>query len=941
MSMDDFSFVVNSDIQAIEDLYRQYQKDPGSVDQGFAIFFKGFDFALKNFQPSVGQVINKEFNVINLIHGYRQRGHLFTKTNPVRTRRQYFPTLDIENFGLNQTDLDTVFEAGNLIGIGPSPLRSIIEHLQQTYCLSVGVEYLYIRIPEVVNWLREKMESVKNLPDYSPAKKKNIYRQLKRAVGFEDFIHKKFVGQKRFSLEGSEGLIPGLSAVIQKGAELGAEEFVFGMAHRGRLNVLSNILGKPYRNIFKEFVADEYDDHISLGDVKYHLGYDNFLITENNKKVRLCLLPNPSHLEAVTPVAEGLARSRIEHAYNNDFKRVVPIIIHGDAAIAGQGVVYEVVQMAKLPGYKTGGTIHVVVNNQVGFTTNYLEARSSTYCTDVGKVTGCPVFHVNGDDAEAVVYTFELAMAFRQRFNTDVFIDILAYRKYGHNEGDEPRFTQPTLYKTIASHPNPRDIYGKLLVQQGHLSKDELNALNTEFENYLEEELLASREIKKMSISRFLPDLWADFRYSQSCDCEALVQTGVHIDELTKLGDKINHLPEDKPFFAKVHKILDDRKKMLNKGVVDWALGELLAYASLVSEGHPVRLSGQDSERGTFAHRHASFTLEDMNERFTPLKQLDSENASFNAYNSPLSEYGVMGFEYGYALGVPKGLTIWEAQFGDFSNVAQVIIDQYISSAEEKWGLMNGLVLFLPHGFEGQGPEHSSARLERYLAVSARNNMQVLNCTTPANLFHALRRQVKRDFRTPMVVFTPKSLLRHPQVISAVDELENGHFQPVIDDNSVNPEAVKRLVFCSGKIYYDLLARQKELNAKDIALIRVEQLHPFPKQSIQSVFDKYSKALLALWVQEEPENMGAWNYIRSQLPDRHLVPVARIASGSPATGLAGLHNIGQNEIINKVFKKCHCDLKLPYCSLECMEGKTREEILKQHNYFNEPTRFSI
>lgn len=939
--MDDFSFVVNSDIQAIEDLYRQYQKDPGSVDQGFSIFFKGFDFALKNFQPSVGQVINKEFNVINLIHGYRQRGHLFTKTNPVRTRRQYFPTLDIENFGLNQADLDTVFEAGNLIGIGPAPLHAIIEHLQQTYCLSVGVEYLYIRIPEVVNWLREKMESVKNLPDYSPAKKKNIYRQLKRAVGFEDFIHKKFVGQKRFSLEGSEGLIPGLSAVIQKGAELGAEEFIFGMAHRGRLNVLSNILGKPYRNIFKEFVADEYDDHISLGDVKYHLGYDNFLITENDKKVRLCLLPNPSHLEAVTPVAEGLARSRIEHAYNNDFKRVVPIIIHGDAAIAGQGVVYEVVQMAKLPGYKTGGTIHVVVNNQVGFTTNYLEARSSTYSTDVGKVTGCPVFHVNGDDAEAVVYTFELAMAFRQHFNTDVFIDILAYRKYGHNEGDEPRFTQPTLYKTIASHPNPRDIYGKLLVQQGHLSKDELNVLNTEFENYLEEELLASREIKKMSISRFLPDLWADFRYSQSCDCEAVVQTGVRVDELTKLGEKINHLPDDKPFFAKVHKILDDRKKMLNKGVVDWALGELLAYASLVSEGHPVRLSGQDSERGTFAHRHASFTLEDMNERFTPLKQLDSENASFNAYNSPLSEYGVMGFEYGYALGVPKGLTIWEAQFGDFSNVAQVITDQYISSAEEKWGLMNGLVLFLPHGFEGQGPEHSSARLERYLAVSARNNMQVLNCTTPANLFHALRRQVKRDFRTPMVVFTPKSLLRHPQVISEIDELENGHFQPIIDDTSVNPKSVKRLVFCSGKIYYDLLARQKELNAKDIALIRVEQLHPFPKQSIQSVFEKYSKALLALWVQEEPENMGAWNYVRSQLPDRHLVPVARIASGSPATGLAGLHNIGQNEIINKVFKKCHCDLKLPYCSLECMEGKTREEILKQHNYFNEQPRFSI
>ena len=939
--MDDFSFVGNSDIQAIEDLYKQYLNDPQSVDPGFAIFFKGFDFAIKNLQPSVGHVINKEFNVINLIHGYRQRGHLFTKTNPVRARRQYFPTLDIENFELSETDLDTVFEAGNLIGIGPSSLRNILEHLQQTYCLSVGVEYLYVRIPEVVDWLRHKMESVRNLPDYSAGKKRDIFRQLKRAVGFEDFVHKKFVGQKRFSLEGSEGLIPGLFAVIQKGATLGVDEFVFGMAHRGRLNVLSNILGKPYRNIFKEFVADEYDENISLGDVKYHLGYDNFLITENNKKVRLCLLPNPSHLEAVTPVAEGLARARIEHAYEGDYNRVVPVIIHGDAAIAAQGVVYEVVQMAKLPGYRTGGTIHVVINNQVGFTTNYLEARSSTYCTDVGKVAGSPVFHVNGDDAEAIVYTFELAMEYRQRFHTDVFIDILSYRKYGHNEGDEPRFTQPTLYKAIASHPNPRDIYGKALLNHQLMSNEEMNLLVGEFESYLEEELLASREIKKMSISRFLPDLWSSYRYSQPSDYEAVVKTGVKRKEILNLGEVLNHLPDDKPFFAKVHKILDDRKKMMADGRIDWALGELLAYASIVREGHPVRLSGQDSERGTFAHRHASFTLEDMNERYTPLKQFNTPVASFNAYNSPLSEYGVMGFEYGYALGTPKGLTIWEAQFGDFSNVAQVVIDQYISSAEEKWGLMNGLVLFLPHGFEGQGPEHSSARLERYLAISARHNMQVMNFTTPANMFHALRRQVKRDFRIPMIVFTPKSLLRHPMAVSSLDDLEKGSFQEVIDDDSVKPKSVKRLVFCTGKIYYDLLARQKELNATDIALIRIEQLHPFPKKAIQSVFEKYSKAILSLWVQEEPENMGAWTYIRSQLPDRYLVPVARLASGSPATGLAGLHNIGQNEIIDKVFKKCYCDLKLPYCSLDCMEGKTREEILKQHYYFNEPSRFSI
>lgn len=939
--MDDFSFVGNSDIQAIEDLYRQYQDDPESVDPGFAVFFKGFDFALKNFQPSVGQVINKEFNVINIIQGYRQRGHLFTKTNPVRTRRQYFPTLDIENFGLTEADLDTVFEAGNLIGIGPSSLRTIITHLQQTYCLSVGVEYLYVRIPEVVNWLRDKMESVRNLTDYSADKKRGIYKYLKRAVGFEDFVHKKFVGQKRFSLEGTEGLIPGLMAVIQKGATLGVDEFVFGMSHRGRLNVLTNILGKPYRNVFKEFVADEYDEHISLGDVKYHLGYDNYFIAENNKKVRLCLLPNPSHLEAVTPVALGLARARIEQVYEGDYSRVVPIIIHGDAAIAGQGVVYEVVQMAKLPGYRTGGTIHVVVNNQVGFTTNYLEARSSTYCTDVGKVTGSPVFHVNGDDAEAIVYTFELAMEYRQRFKTDVFIDILSYRKYGHNEGDEPRFTQPTLYKAIALHPNPRDIYGAALLNQGVFDEVGVKLLVDEFESYLEEEFLASKEIKKMSISRFLPDVWSPYRYSQECDCEAIVKTGVNKEALLKLGEVINNLPDDKQFFAKVHKILNDRREMLANNRADWALGELLAYASLVAEGNSVRLSGQDSERGTFAHRHASFTLEDMNERYTPLKQFDTKEAYFNAYNSPLSEYGVLGFEYGYALGTPKGLTIWEAQFGDFSNVAQVVIDQYISSAEEKWGLMNGLVLFLPHGFEGQGPEHSSARLERYLNISARNNMQVLNCTTPANLFHALRRQVKRDYRMPMVVFTPKSLLRHPLVVSTLDELEDGYFKEVIDDESVSSKSVKRLVFCSGKIYYDLLARQKELNATDIALIRIEQLHPFPQKTVQAIFKKYPKALLSLWVQEEPENMGAWNYIRSQLPDCHLVPVARLASGSPATGLAGLHNIGQNEIINKVFKKCHCELKLPYCNLECMEGKSREEILKQHNYFNEPPRFSI
>lgn len=938
--MDEFSFVSNSEIGAIEALYQQYKEDPASVDPGYLNFFKGFDFALANLSLAGGEEIGKEFKVINLIHGYRQRGHLFTQTNPVRARRRYFPTLDIENFGLEEGDLDQVFQAGIQIGIGPAKLRDIIQHLKDTYCLSIGVEFLYVRKPEIVEWLRDKMESVKNLPSFDADKKKSIYRYLKRAVGFETFVHKKFVGQKRFSLEGSEVLIPGVRALIDKGAQLGVNEFVFGMAHRGRLNVLTNVLGKPYRNVFKEFVADEYDDNISLGDVKYHLGFDN-VTDSGDKRVRLMLLPNPSHLETVTPVAEGLSRARIDHGYKGDYDKVVPVIIHGDAAVATQGVVYEVLQMAKLPGYMTGGTIHVVVNNQVGFTTNYLEARSSTYCTDVGKVTNCPVFHVNGDDAEAIVYVFELAMEYRQKFHSDVFIDILSYRKYGHNEGDEPRFTQPTLYKIIASHPNPRDIYGQQLIRHGVLTEEEISQLNVEFESYLEEEFKASELIRKMSIGPFLPDLWKGYKYAVKGDFEVTYPTGVSKELLHKLFEKINSLPSDMQFFSKVYKILEDRKKLVESNKVDWAIAELLAYATLVDDGHPVRLSGQDSERGTFAHRHASFTLEDMNERYMPLRHLDKNPNSFHAYNSPLSEYGVLGFEYGHALGVPNGLNIWEAQFGDFTNVAQVIIDQYISSAEEKWGLMNGLVLYLPHGFEGQGPEHSSARIERFLNLSARNNMQVASLTTPANLFHVLRRQVKSEYRIPMVIFTPKSLLRHPMCVSTVEDLAQGSFQEVIDDDNVNMTSVSRLVFCSGKIYYDLLARKQELNARNVALVRIEQLHPFPRKQVQAILKKYEKVKLRLWVQEEPENMGAWNYIRSMMPSEDLVPVARIASASPATGLAGLHMVGQREIIEKVFKRCHCEKNLPYCNLQCMEGKSREEVLKTHYYFSANQRFSI
>jgi 2-oxoglutarate dehydrogenase E1 component len=941
--MDKFSFVGNSDIQAIDQLYQQYQEDPDSVDPGYRKFFEGFDFALQNYQQpaSTTGFVDKEFHVINLIHAYRQRGHLFTKTNPVRARRKYYPTLDLESFELSDKDLDTVFQAGNELGLGAVPLKEILAHLQQTYCQSVGVEYLYVRHPEMVSWLKRKMESVRNTPDFSPEKKKFIFKQLNMAVGFENFIHRKFVGQKRFSLEGAESLIPALNALISKGADLGAEEVMIGMAHRGRLNVLTNILRKPYANVFKEFVGDEYEAGISLGDVKYHLGFGNDIETETGKKVRVNLAPNPSHLETVAPVIEGISRSKIDHKYGKNFDKVVPVVIHGDAAIAGQGVVYEVVQMAQLRGYKTGGTIHMVINNQVGFTTNYLEARSSTYCTDVGKVTRSPVFHVNGDDVEALVYAVELAMEYRQQFHADVFIDILSYRKYGHNEGDEPRFTQPLLYKAIAKHKNPRDIYSLKLQEENILTKEESKIEAEVYNEGLELCLEASREIDKVVIQRFLNEDWSKYRYSENGDFAYSPETAVKKEQLVNLLERINHLPEDKKFFKKLHKIIDDRKRMVDEDRLDWALGELLAYASLLTEGHSVRLSGQDAERGTFAHRHAALTLEDTDKRYRPLQHISEDQATFKVYNSLLSEYGVMGFEYGYALAKPDGLTIWEAQFGDFYNVAQVIIDQYLSSAEEKWGLMNGLVLLLPHGFEGQGPEHSSARIERFLSLAARNNMQIVNCTTPANYFHVLRRQLKREFRVPLIVFTPKSLLRHPKCVSGLKDFEEGGFKEVIDDNNVNVDQVKRVVYCSGKIYFDLLARKEELEASDVAVVRLEQLHPFPKEQVEAINNKYANAILHLWVQEEPENMGPWNYIRTKMTDVELIPVARIASGSPATGLNGLHLIGQKEIVNKVFKKCHCERQLKYCGLQCVEGKSRTEILKQHKYFEEPQRFSI
>ena len=903
--MDKFSQVGNQEIAAIEELYSSYLADPELVDSSWRNFFAGFEFARKNFADKKNVIhdekIDKEFAILNLIHGYRQRGHLFTKTNPVRARRSYSPTLDIENFGLQKSDLDSVFQAGNNIGIGPATLRAIIEHMEATYCQSIGVEYVFMRDPELIEWLKYKMESTRNSEQFTPEKQLHIYYHLKLAVGFENFIHKKFVGQKRFSLEGGEALIPALDAVIEHGAELGISEFVIGMAHRGRLNVLTNILEKPYEHIFKEYVGTEYEQGLYIGDVKYHLGYENEVETDCGKKVKLNLMPNPSHLETVAPLVQGMVRSRIDLNYEGDENKVAPIVIHGDAAIATQGVVYEVIQMSQLQGYKTGGTIHLVINNQVGFTTNYLDARSSTYCTDVAKVTRSPVFHVNGDDVEAIIFTVKLAMEFRQRFHSDVFIDILCYRKYGHNEGDEPRFTQPLLYKAIEKHPNPRDIYAEKLAALNVASIDETSRLNQDFDQFLETKYQESEKIEKVKVRRFLSGEYHGFENPTKTDLFKKIKTGVAKKELIRIAERINALPQHKKFFKKIDRIVEDRRMMILDNRLDWAMAELLAYGTLLEDGFPVRLSGQDSERGTFAHRHASFVVEDTDEKYYPLKNISDKQAKFHVYNSLLSEYGVLGYEYGYSLSTPNGLTIWEAQFGDFSNVAQVIFDQYISSAFEKWGMMNGLVMYLPHGYEGQGPEHSSARIERFLNLAVDNNMQVVVPTTPSNMFHLLRRHLLWKVRIPLVIFTPKSLLRHPMVTSSLDELADGSFHEVIEDHVSKPELITKLVFTYGKLYYDLHKRQSENGILNMAIVRVEQLFPFPAEQIKSIIAKYPKVETVFWVQDEPANMGTWPSIQRFLPDVSFKLVSRSASASPAGGLMYQHNSRLKKILDSVF----------------------------------------
>ena len=910
--MDRYSFLNSAHTEYFAELYDQYLEDPDIVEPSWRAFFQGFDFGVENgsSQALAGEVevpesVKKEFQVVKLIEGYRTRGHLFTKTNPVRDRRIYSPNLDVENFGLTEADLSTVFNAGSIVGIGPSTLATIIDHLQKTYCESIGVEYMYIRNVEKKEWIKKRLHQNENQPNFNSEQKKHILNKLNQAVSFENFLHTKYVGQKRFSLEGGESLIPALDALVLSADEKGIEEFVMGMAHRGRLNTLTNIFGKSPKDIFSEFDGKDYDELVFDGDVKYHMGWTSQIDPNNDgKKININLAPNPSHLETVGAVVEGIARAKIENKLNGDSSKVLPIIVHGDAAIAGQGIAYEIAQMSRLKGYSTGGTIHIVVNNQIGFTTNYLDARSSTYCTDVGKVTLSPVMHVNSDDAEAVVHAVLFALDFRMKFQADVFIDLLGYRKYGHNEGDEPRFTQPKLYKAIAAHKNPRDIYAEKLISQGVIDHKYLKKLEVDYKSSLEKNLQVSKKEQTTVVTPFMEDEWDGYHRVDELGMNPEIITAVDLKKLKLVADTISTLPENEKFLRKIERLIEDRKKMFNTtNKLDWAMGELLAYGTLLQEGFNVRLSGQDVERGTFSHRHAVLKAEASEEEIILLNQINSSSQGrFSVYNSLLSEYGVLGFDYGYAMASPNTLTIWEAQFGDFSNGAQIMIDQYLSAAEDKWKIQNGIVLLLPHGYEGQGAEHSSARIERYLQLCAKDNMYVANCTTPANFFHLLRRQMKGNFRKPLIVFTPKSLLRHPMAVSMVEDLTEGFFQRLIPDVLMDEKQVKKLVFCSGKFYYDLVDARAKKNLNDVAIVRIEQLFPLPFEEIQSEINRYVNLEEMVWAQEEPRNMGAWGYLLLQLPQASKMrPATRRYYGSPAAGSAARFRNRHQQVIDYVF----------------------------------------
>lgn len=912
--MKDFQYITNSSPAYIESLYLEFVQNPEAVDPEFRKFFEGFDFAVSQAKPGNGKAVVsaaataanvdwlREVSAYRMILGYRNKGHLIAKTNPIRKRRDRGANLDLGFFGFTEADLDKEFHAGQLIGLGTTTLRNILQHLEQCYAAHVGIEFKYISDQKKVNWLTNAMEK-EFLKPLSLEKKKRILEKLNQGVMFEKFLHTKYIGQKRFSLEGGETTIAALDAIINTAAQNNVEEVVIGMAHRGRLNVLANIMGKTYEQIFSEFEGTaKLDQTMGSGDVKYHMGYGSEVPTQDGKIMHLKLMPNPSHLEAVDPVVLGFSRAKADVMYASEYDKILPILIHGDASVAGQGVVYEVMQMCDLDGYYTGGTMHFVINNQIGFTTDFEDARSADYCTSLAAMIHAPVLHVNGDDAEAVVKCVEIATRYRQEFNADVFVDMVCYRKHGHNEGDDPKFTQPHLYALIDKHPNPREVYTNYLLENGEADAKELaKEMEKKFWADLQERL---DEVKQNPLPYHYqpPELaWKSLRKAQAEDFDKSPVTSISEADFKKLFNALMKWPEGFKPLKKVEKIINDKIKLLNEeSKVDWATGELLAYASLLLDGKDVRMSGQDVRRGTFSHRHAVIRDENTDEAYNRLSKIEGATGQFRIYNSLLSEYGVLGFEYGYALANPNALVLWEAQFGDFSNGAQTMIDQFITAGEQKWNRMNGITMLLPHGYEGQGPEHSSARMERYLQMCAELNIVVTNITTASNLFHALRRQLAWPFRKPLINFSPKANLRHPGSYSGVNEFTTGGFKEVIDDGFANPVQVKKVLLCSGKVYFDLAEKQLQDNRKDVAIIRLEQLYPLPMNQLLALYEKYSQAMW-FWVQEEPLNMGAASFLQMNMKGMNYGIISRAPSAATATGYAKVHKQEQDEIIETAF----------------------------------------
>ena len=892
----------------VEEQYQQWQRDPDTLTDEWRIFFAGFDLAYSPTGEVASERAADQSKVASLIFAFRNLGHLIADLDPLGDNLDNHPLLQLETFGLSEENLDEVFDTGHLGGPGRASLREIISVLRDTYCRTVSVEYLHIQDMAVRRWLQSEMEPIRNRPEISREKKHRILAQLMDAELFESFTHGRYQGQKRFSIEGAESLIPAIHQFMETAAETGAEEVVMGMAHRGRLNVLANIFQKPYSMIFHEFEDNIRPDRYGGdGDVKYHRGFSSDYAATAGAEIHISLTANPSHLEAVDPVVEGRTRAKQRRRDDTaERTKVLPLLIHGDAAFAGQGLVTETLNLSQLKGYATGGTLHIVVNNQIGFTTLPGESRSTRYPTDVAKMVEAPIFHVNGDDPEAVVHVVDLALRFRQEFNRDVVVDMVCYRKHGHNEGDEPAFTQPLMYQIIQNRPSTRALYQLELEAAHDITLDESEDLSNSLQGKLLEAFKGVKETCTLEENdgHAFAGIWSEFDHEHCFDC---TETGVNFEELLKVATALTTVPDGFKLNRKVGRRLPAQMQAIQeKGTADWALGELLAFGTLLIEGTPVRLSGQDSMRGTFSHRHAAWFDTKSQEIFIPLNNIEPGQARFCVYNSMLSEAAVLGFDYGYSLVEPNMLVIWEAQFGDFANGAQVIIDQFIAAAYDKWHRVSGLVMLLPHGYEGQGPEHSNAYLERYLMACAEDNMQVCNLTTPAQLFHALRRQIKANFRRPLIIMAPKSLLRHKGAVSPIADFVTGRFQEILDD-PLAPDDPRRLVLCSGKVFYDLLAGREERDIDDVAIVRVEQFYPFNTELFERVVAPYRGATDIVWAQEETQNRGGWTFMMPRLLDlfpNHPVRYAgREPSASPATGSAAIHKEQQAELVREALAR--------------------------------------